>query len=184
MVEEIEPRILYSADFAPGLVAAAPAWWPPPSSALWTPAGSCTHQLADPEPQPRDRLRRPGHAGLRQTDRGHPRQAGAERDIEVVLLDANKDGVKQISQALAKRSDISAVHLVSHGSDGAVQLGSSTLDFDSLLKNASKIKGWGNALSGDADILIYGCDVAASPSGEIAHRGAGAADRRRRGCER
>ncbi len=40
------------------------------------------------------------------------------------------------------------------------------LNFDSLLKNATQIKGWGRALSADADILIYGCDVAQQRSGK------------------
>jgi hypothetical protein len=34
--------------------------------------------------------------------------------------------------------------------------------FDALLENASKIKARGNALGTDADLLIYGCDVAQS----------------------
>ena len=83
----------------------------------------------------------------------------------MVLLDAGKDGVAQITKTLANRQDVSAVHIVSHGADGSVQLGNSSLDFDSLLKNGSKIKGWGAALTADADILIYGCNVAQSDNG-------------------
>ena len=36
---------------------------------------------------------------------------------------------------LAGREDVGAIHIVSHGSDGSVQLGKSSLDFDTLLKN-------------------------------------------------
>ena len=72
---------------------------------------------------------------------------------------------RQITQTLAGRQDVSAVHIVSHGADGSVQLGKTSLDFDSLLKNGSKIKGWGAALTADADILIYGCNVAQSDAG-------------------
>ena len=93
------------------------------------------------------------------------RAQGSGRDIEVVLLDAGKDGVAQITKTLAGRDDVSAVHLVSHGADGSVQLGKTSLDFDSLLKNGAKIKSWGAALTADADILIYGCNVAQTDNG-------------------
>ncbi len=51
------------------------------------------------------------------------RQAGDGRDIEVVLLDAGKDGIKQITDILAARKDLSAVHLIAHGADGAGAVG-------------------------------------------------------------
>jgi hypothetical protein len=57
------------------------------------------------------------------------------------------------------------VHLISHGSEGAIQLGGEILDFDSLLNNAMRIKSWGEALTQDADVLIYGCDVGAQGQG-------------------
>ena len=76
------------------------------------------------------------------------------------LLKSGTDGIKQITQTLAGMQDVSAVHIISHGSDGEVQLGGATLNFDSLLKDAAQIKGWGQALTADADMLIYGCDVA------------------------
>ena len=94
------------------------------------------------------------------------KQAGDGRDIEVVLLDASKDGIQQITDLLAARQDLSAVHLISHGADGQVQLGTTQLDFDTLLKNATQIKGWGKSLDANADLLIYGCDVAQQADGK------------------
>lgn len=91
--------------------------------------------------------------------------AGDDRQLELVLLDGTRDGVDQISDALRSRSNVDAIHIISHGREGAVGLGASTLDFDTLLANANKIRGWSKALSDDADLLIYGCDVAASESG-------------------
>ncbi len=88
------------------------------------------------------------------------------RDIDVVLLNDHEDGIAQISDVLDGESDISAIHIISHGADGTIQLGNSTLDFDSLITNAAQIKRWGNALSDDADVLIYGCDVATSQQGQ------------------
>ncbi|XPM55094.1 MAG: DUF4347 domain-containing protein [Leptolyngbya sp. IPPAS B-1204] len=42
---------------------------------------------------------------------------------EVHLLDSSQDAIAQITQVLTNRSGVSAVHLVSHGSNGALQLG-------------------------------------------------------------
>jgi len=67
---------------------------------------------------------------------------------------------------LAGQKDVSAVHLISHGSDGEVHLGSSLLNFDSLLKNAAQIKGWGQSLASGADLMIYGCNVAQNDDGK------------------
>ena len=49
--------------------------------------------------------------------------ADDDRVIEVIVLDADHDGVEQVSQALADRQDLDAVHFVTHGDDGAVKLG-------------------------------------------------------------
>ncbi|WP_418316904.1 putative Ig domain-containing protein [Piscinibacter sakaiensis] len=93
-------------------------------------------------------------------------QRSAGRPIEIVLIGAEQDGIALISQTLAGRSDIGAVHVLAHGSDGVLQLGSSRLDETSLLSRAAEIGGWGSALTADADLLLYGCDVAQTALGE------------------
>ena len=75
--------------------------------------------------------------------------SAAERGIEIVLLDPDRDGVAQISEILADHENLDALHIVSHGSSGAVQLGSTWLDADNLDANASDIAGWSDALDLD-----------------------------------
>jgi hypothetical protein len=89
------------------------------------------------------------------------------REIEVVLLSSQRDGIEQISEALSGRSDLDAVHIVSHGTDGRVKLGGTWLDISNLGGYAGEIAAWGNALSADADLLFYGCDLAASEDGKL-----------------
>ena len=88
------------------------------------------------------------------------------RTLEVITLDADGDGVDQISAALAGRSDIAALHIVSHGADGELQLGNTLLDASQLAARSAEIARWGDALNYSADILLYGCDVAADAKGE------------------
>src|SRR5205085_5620273 len=76
------------------------------------------------------------------------------------------DGIAQISAALDGRSDISALHILSHGADGELRLGNALLDVSALSARSAEIAAWGNALNENSDILIYGCDVAADARGE------------------
>ncbi len=88
------------------------------------------------------------------------------REIEVVVLDADQNGVEQISAVLAGHRDLDAVHVISHGRGGGVQLGSEWLSADTLGAQASQIAGWSSALTAEADLLFYGCNLAATESGQ------------------
>jgi len=93
-------------------------------------------------------------------------QNNGERLFEVVLLDNASNGVTQISNALKQHSGLDAVHIVSHGSEGSVSLGGSRLDFDTLTGNIKAIHKWSRAFSEDGDLLVYGCNLAASEEGQ------------------
>ncbi|MCP4333622.1 MAG: DUF4347 domain-containing protein, partial [Gammaproteobacteria bacterium] len=93
-------------------------------------------------------------------------QAGGERQIEALPLDAGHDGIQQICNALSARQNIDAVHIFSHGIDGAVELGNTWLNTFALETRADAIAQWRTALSPDADILLYGCNVAADAQGQ------------------
>src|SRR6202008_1527335 len=91
--------------------------------------------------------------------------SNTQHQYDVVLLNSSSDGIKQITRTLAGMRDVSAVHIISHGADGEVELGKDALNFESLLGNAPQIKSCGNALAPGADLLIYGCDVAQNADG-------------------
>lgn len=91
--------------------------------------------------------------------------ADSNRRLEVVVLDSQKDGVAQITLALLQYNDIDGIHIVSHGSDGSVRLGSTTLSLETLDTYRSAISAWQHSLSSEADLLFYGCDLAASNNG-------------------
>jgi hypothetical protein len=84
---------------------------------------------------------------------------------EVLVLDTDRDGIAQISEAMSGLSDVEAVHLVSHGADGALKLGGAWLSSANLESHAGRVAAWSEALTSDADLLLYGCDVAASDDG-------------------
>jgi outer membrane lipoprotein-sorting protein len=156
-VEEVEPWILMSADAAPALAA-----------------------LDDPfraEAEVFELLEQPVAARIELVfvdDRVAAddavladlaaRMAGGAQ-LEVVIIDSARDGLEQIDAALSGREDIAALHIVSHGDDGTLQLGCSVLDAGELGARAAELSGWGRALTSDADILLYGCDIGAGAGG-------------------
>src|SRR6185295_426310 len=46
----------------------------------------------------------------------------------VVLIDGTKDGIQQIADYLATQQNVDAIHIVSHGAEGSLQLGTAKLD--------------------------------------------------------
>jgi len=169
VLEELEPRILYSADLGGGIL--APDHWSGQAEVrLLDAAASAAPQTSQNSAEEHRRhelvfvdMRVPDYRKL--VDDLADRNDGS-RQIEIFLLDPNRDGVAQIGEVLQQRHGIDALHLVSHGADGYVELGSGALDSATLRDQAARIKDWGSALSDAGDLLIYGCDVAARPDGQ------------------
>jgi hypothetical protein len=88
------------------------------------------------------------------------------RAIEVVALDAGRDGIEQVSGALEGRSGLAAVHFITHGSDGQINLGNTGLNSATLEQNRAMVSRWGDALNETGDILFYGCNIAADSAGQ------------------
>jgi VCBS repeat-containing protein len=92
--------------------------------------------------------------------------AGMGPNVEVIMLDATRDGIEQIAESLAGRTGIDAIHLISHGSSGELQLGTGTLTADSMsAEYAGELATIREALSDQADFLVYGCDFAEGQTG-------------------
>jgi Domain of unknown function (DUF4347) len=85
---------------------------------------------------------------------------------EVHLLRSGEDAMAQITQTLLGRSGIESLQIVSHGRSGALQLGETWLDSQSLSGYVGALKSWGAALSASADILLYGCNLAQGVAGQ------------------
>jgi Ca2+-binding RTX toxin-like protein/Tol biopolymer transport system component len=90
--------------------------------------------------------------------------AGVKPGTQVVTLNPEEDGVRQITEYLQK-GNYSSVHIVSHGSAGNLQLGKTWLNSGNLGEYESQLQQWKTALTAEADILLYGCDVAAGETG-------------------
>ena len=94
-------------------------------------------------------------------------EANPDSMFEIRFLDSDQDGIEQISQLLsAEDAQYSAIHIISHGDEGEVVLGNSSLTADNLNQYVDQLAGWADALTEDADLLFYGCDLAGNAEGE------------------
>ena len=164
-VERLEPRILYSADMS----ALAAAVIGPPAAEQRVIDATMEYAAQNQHAQqnfPHELVfvdaRTPDYALL---VRDIAAQSG--RELDVVMLSGDRDGLQQITDALAGRENVAALHIIAHGSDGIMQLGDSAVTADSLQRNPLQVEPWAKALAADADILLYGCDVAATARGQL-----------------
>ena len=86
-------------------------------------------------------------------------------EAEVIILDSTYDGIDQITNVLQGRTNIAAIHIVSHGSPGSLQLGNSQLSLNTLERYSSQLLTWATPLT-SSSLLLYGCNVAAGDAGE------------------
>ncbi|MEM8723512.1 MAG: DUF4347 domain-containing protein [Cyanobacteria bacterium P01_G01_bin.39] len=84
---------------------------------------------------------------------------------EVIILDEQRDGILQITESLQEYDNLAAIHIASHGDVGQLSLGNSKLNQDNLNYYRDSLISWSGSMTGNADILLYGCNVAGDPTG-------------------
>jgi uncharacterized protein DUF4347 len=84
---------------------------------------------------------------------------------ELVTINSDRDGLTQIAEWLKNYDDISAIHIISHGDDGNVQLGNTIINNDNLGDYTDQLASIGDALTSDGDILFYGCNLGETDQG-------------------
>ena len=94
------------------------------------------------------------------------RTATLPADADVVTIDPHGDALRQMTAELAKRTNVPAVHIVSHGSQARVRLSGRDVTRKDLYAHAKDLKKWAASLAADATIDVYGCDVAGGTAGQ------------------
>jgi Domain of unknown function (DUF4347)/Bacterial cadherin-like domain len=169
--EVLEERVLYSADAAPGLDQHVLDRQPPVDAAISRAASAEQSDLSAPTVQVSVGARRelvivnPNIDGYEQLI-ADLQSGDGNHTIDVAILDPDRDGIEQVSEILARQSDLSAVHFITHGADGKINLGNDWLNNATLEQNADQIADWGRALTESGDFLFYGCNVAADGDGQ------------------
>jgi uncharacterized delta-60 repeat protein len=91
--------------------------------------------------------------------------AGVLPDTPVEMIQGDRDGIAQISEALQRHPGTASLHLVSHGASGTIYVGDTELSQDTLDHYSSELLSWADWLAPNAELLIYGCEVAKDQRG-------------------
>ncbi|MDF5707589.1 MAG: DUF4347 domain-containing protein [Nostoc sp. S4] len=91
---------------------------------------------------------------------------GVVDNTKVFVLDQRQNGVEQITEILANcdRSNITDIHIVSHGAPGCLQLGNTNIGLHTLKEYSQQLQQWQQILS-TKNLLLYGCNVAFGDAG-------------------
>jgi hypothetical protein len=92
--------------------------------------------------------------------------AGIERPADVLLIDGMRGGLGQLADGFVGRTGVREVHIVSHGRDGVLVLGTDVLSRETLHKHSDALMVLNRALHESADMLLYGCEIAKTEKGE------------------
>ena len=91
--------------------------------------------------------------------------AAGDVQFQFATIDSAHDGIEQLDEVLSQYPALNALHIISHGGDGQLNLGNTQLSAENLAQYATTISGWADAFTDDGDILIYGCQLAATENG-------------------
>ncbi len=88
--------------------------------------------------------------------------------VEVELIDGTQSGLAGIANWAQTHSGYDAIHVLSHGAEATLYLGTDTVTDGSLAVSAiqNDFAEIGQALRPGGDLLVYGCDVAAGRDGQ------------------
>lgn len=86
--------------------------------------------------------------------------------LEVHILSTHEDGITQLQALLRQYQQLSRLHLICQGAPGQIRLGTTVLSEVNLWAYADTIRQWRDCLADDAEVLIYGCDLAANRAGK------------------
>lgn len=88
---------------------------------------------------------------------------GMQEDIDTIMLDADQNGIMQVTQYLQQHSDVTQLMILAHGEPGRVFLGNVSLTSTAIKQYADDLRAWGQQLD---QVAIYGCRVAAGSVGQ------------------
>ncbi|MGV7223972.1 MAG: DUF4347 domain-containing protein, partial [Nitrospinales bacterium] len=89
-----------------------------------------------------------------------------EPGAEIFFLDAGRNGVKQIAGFIKARRNVHAVHVIAHGDQASIHLGSVVLSAENLYSYRSEMETIKQALANGADMMLYSCNTGQGDRGQ------------------
>ena len=83
-----------------------------------------------------------------------------------ILPEDQQNSIAKITETLSPYHHLQAIHLISHASPGHLTLGQDDIDLHALIRDRSFLQEWRSHLSPNADLLLYGCNLAENETGK------------------
>ncbi|MBT4491602.1 MAG: DUF4347 domain-containing protein, partial [Gammaproteobacteria bacterium] len=84
---------------------------------------------------------------------------------EILLIEGNENGLEVIANYVDGRSDISSIHILSHGDEGSFRLGTATVNAQNIDLYAEALSQIGDSLTEEGDLFFYGCNISGGETG-------------------
>jgi hypothetical protein len=91
--------------------------------------------------------------------------AGLGADCEWRLVGPDEGGLRQIRAALDGQRDVDSIRIIAHGRPGAILLGSTEIDGDTLARRDGELAQIGQVLAAGGDLQLYACEVGDGEAG-------------------
>ena len=90
---------------------------------------------------------------------------GIKPGTATYILKSQPDAIEQITTILAQHIGIASLHIITHGDSGNLYLGTTELNSSNIQNYSHQLQQWRNSLTDNANIILYGCSVAARDRG-------------------
>jgi len=85
---------------------------------------------------------------------------------ELYLINRTDSGVEKVNQVVAKNGAVQRIDIVGDGNAGQIWFGKDFITLDTLPQYETQIAQWGQGLTGNREIYLYACNLAASIVGK------------------
>ncbi|MBX2869657.1 MAG: DUF4347 domain-containing protein, partial [Acidiferrobacterales bacterium] len=92
-------------------------------------------------------------------------EGSANPKVVVYFIEPGENGINLMADRLSEHADVDAVHVLSHGAAGMINLGNARLHSGNLDRYSDALDQWGSAMAVEGDFYFYGCDVAGNQEG-------------------
>jgi filamentous hemagglutinin family protein len=90
---------------------------------------------------------------------------------DLFLVNRTDSGVEKVNQVVARSGAVPRIDIVGDGNAGQIWFGRDFITLDTLPQYEAQIAQWGQGLTGNREIFLYACNLAASQAGiELVHR--------------
>jgi len=89
-----------------------------------------------------------------------------DSQYQFLVLTQQSDELTQLADFLSANPGFDAVHLISHGSAGKIELGSGSISAANVQNYSAQLKRIGKSMTLAGDLMLYGCDVAQGEAGQ------------------